>query len=111
MCKAVEKIPLGVRGRRWTLRDDNKGHYHGVVALSESPLYLCLSWRISAASPIHPVGIFLLDLSALLRDGYIRLEPSRVGKRATRIRIVREKDGRFYIQLNHDGPQMQLLVA
>ena len=32
---AVQSPPLGVRTRRWTLRNDNQCHHHGIVRLSE----------------------------------------------------------------------------
>jgi len=73
-CAAIQALPPGVPVRKWTLRDDNNSHHHGIVRLSESPLYLDLSWRRTAADRPQPVGTFRLDLVALHRSGCIRSE-------------------------------------
>ena len=106
--ETVQKIPLGAACRRWTLRADNNGHHHGVVQLSESPLYLELRWRRTAFDPVLPVGVFRLELPALLRDGFIRPETTRSPQSDARLRVVREADGRFFVQVNKDGPKMLL---
>jgi hypothetical protein len=108
VCMAVHSAPPGVRTRRWTLRDDNRCHHHGIVSLSESPLYLELSWRPTAANAAQRVGTFLLDLDALLRAGCILAQSS--DKRAdVRLRITRAEDGNFYIQATATGPRIQLV--
>ena len=37
LCELVLDMTAG-SPRRWTLREDNQSHYHGVVSLNESPL-------------------------------------------------------------------------
>jgi hypothetical protein len=86
------------------LRDDNAGNHHGVVRLSESPLYLILFWRKTAADEVHSVGVFRLDLPELLKDGYIRYEPVDLPGPDVRLRVVRTH-GHFYVQVNDDGPR------
>jgi len=104
-CTAVQALPTGVPLRRWTLRADNNSHHHGIVRLSESPLYLDLSWRATAADRPQPVGTFRLDLIALSKNGCIRSESAG----SVRLRIVRTEDGCFYVQAKSNGPR-ELLV-
>lgn len=106
-CTAVDSTPSGAHIRRWTLRDDNHGHHHGVVSLSKSPLYLDPSWRRTASDPLKKVGTFRLDLAELLPDGYIRYDPLGSSGPHVRLRIVRA-DGHFYVQVNDLGPRVLL---
>ena len=94
--------------RRWTLRADNNSHHHGVVSISESPLYLELSWRETAADPVKRVGTFRLNLPGLLQGGTIRWEPKDSSGPEVRLRIVRGDGGKFYTQVNQDGPRISL---
>jgi hypothetical protein len=108
-CKVLHgPPPPGSHVRNWTLRNDNHGHHHGVVSLSESPLYLHLSWRRTAANAPHRVGTFRLNLSQLLQGGYVRADPADSSGTDVRLRIVRADDGRFYVQANDDGPRRLL---
>ncbi len=104
---APGSAPAGARVRMWTLRRDNHAHHHGVVGLAESPLHLDLWWRPDAVSPPTHVGVFALDLPALLAAGLIRLEPGR-GSGIARLRIVMGDDSRFYVQARGDAPAMLL---
>jgi hypothetical protein len=108
LCMPVQLAPSGADIRRWTLRDDNHSHHHGVVNLSESPLYLELSWRETAADPVKWVGMFRLNLPGLLRGDYIRSEPANTYGPELRLRIIRASDGKFYVQVNQNGPRLQL---
>lgn len=105
---AFQYVPPGVAHRRWTLRDDNHGHHHGVVRLAECPLYLELHWRKSAQDLSLPVGVFRLNLGELLRGGYIRHEPVGTPSPRVRVRVVREGDGSFYVQARSDVPRFFL---
>lgn len=105
LCERIQTVPLGVKVRKWTLRDDNNSHYHSVVSLSDSPLYLELSWRLTAADPIQRVGLFRLNLPGLLQGGFIRHEPVDSLGSGIRFRIVRD-GGHFYVQVNQDGPRI-----
>lgn len=104
----VSRIPPGAKSRAWTLREDNESHFHNVVDLRESPLYLNLSWRPDSAGPVSHVGIFKLDLPGLLRSGFLRHEP--VGGHGTkvRLRIKHARSGNFLIQ-TQDGKAGQRL--
>ena len=110
LCVAVYAVPHGSRIRRWTLRDDNGSHHHGVVRLSESPLYLELSWRRNTTDPVQRVGTFRLNLANLLGGGYIRRDPAASSETDVRLRIVREDDGSFYVWANQRGPRIVLAV-
>jgi|GEM_PF-117437 len=108
LCKVVQDIPPGAAKCRWTLRADNHGHYHGRTSLSKSPLYLELHWRLTADDSVRRVGVFRLDLIGLLRDGYIRREPTDSNCSDVRLRIVRADNGCFYVQTNQHGPRLLL---
>jgi len=103
LCQRVETIPPGAKTRKWVLNDATNYHYHGVVRLEESPLYLQFSWRHSSNDQIQFVGVFELDLPGLLHYGYVRPEPKDSYGPGIRLRIVRARDGDFYIQVNQDG--------
>jgi hypothetical protein len=105
LCEVVQDIPRGAKRCRWTFRADNDGHYHRIVSLSKSPLYLKLHWRRTKTDAVKPVGVFRLDLDGLLREGYIRHEPKGSHGSEVRVRIVRHDDGSFYVQTNRDGPR------
>lgn len=68
LVRRIEQPPEGATVRTWTLRDDNDQHYHGTVSIADSPLHLRLRWRATAASAVHEVGLFWLDLRALLAE-------------------------------------------
>jgi hypothetical protein len=109
LCESVQGAPPGANIRRWTLRNDNHSHYHNVVNISESPLYLELSWRQTATDPVRRVGIFRLNLLGLLQSGYIRWEPVNSSGPEARLRIVRAVDGQFYVQVNQKGLRILLV--
>ena len=101
----MSHLPQGVKGTRFTLRDDNHQHYHRRVSLGITPLYLRLYWRASVSAPVHHIGIFRLDLPALLRDGYIRPERA-LNSTEVRIRLYRADDGYIYVQTRTDAPRL-----
>lgn len=100
--------PHGVRVRTWTFRDDNQQHYHGVVSAAESPLFLRLLWRATISSPAHEVGVFWLDLRALLAEDFVRPEVADGGDDRIRLRFVRGADRRIYIQWRAEQPALAI---
>jgi hypothetical protein len=108
LCTAVASVPNNVSSRAWTLRDDNHSHYHSVVRIAESPLYLTLHWRESQDTPVLPVGVFKLDLQGLLAGGYIREEPVGSAGSDVRLRIIRDPAGGFYIEAKQEGPRLRM---
>lgn len=108
LCEPVQTAPIGAKIKQWTLRVDNNSHHHGVVRIDESPLYLELSYRLTATSPVKRVGLFRLNLPGLLRDGYIRFEPANASGPELRLRIIRSVDGVFFIQVNQKSPSLQM---
>ena len=108
LCQAMTRVPPGVRVRSWTLRQDDHAHFHNMVSLRESPLYLELSWRPSVSGRARRVGLFKLNLAGLLQGQYIRHDPVGSDGVYLRLRVVRADDGLFYIQARGDGPRIQL---
>ena len=108
LCQRVEHAPAGVKMRRWVLNDTTNSNHYGVVRLGESPLYLHFSWRRSARDPIQFVGIFQLNLPGLLKKGYVRPEPKDSYGPVIRLRIAWARDGKFFVQVNQDGPKLLL---
>lgn len=106
LVQRVEAVPAGAVHRRWVIRDDNQQHHHGIVRLSESPLYVALWWKASARGREQQVGIYRLDLGALLERGYIRQEPEGVSGDIVRLRFVRGERGVVSIQTRADGPAL-----
>lgn len=109
LCEFVEDFPRGVKCRRWVLRAEYQGgHHHAKVHLSECPLYLELHWHLAADDQVRRVGVFRLDLTGLLRGGYVRRDPKESRDPNVRLRIVRDDDGNFYVQTNQLGPRFLL---
>ena len=110
ICEKVDKVPEGAAHRRWTLRTE-LGYHHGQVRLSESPLYLELSWRTTAGSPVHFVGIFRLDLHELLNKGYIQPNPidNPTGEYVS-INIVLNDNNQFSLQRNQNAEERLFLA-
>lgn len=105
LVERMSGLPAGVVPRCWTFRDDNHQHYHNVVRASESPLLLQLSWCASAASPIQIVGVFLLHLQLLLKEGFVRPEPEGGSGDEIRVRFCRH-DRVIYLQVRDDSPAL-----
>ncbi len=103
LCEPVQVAPAGAKVRKWILREDNNSHYHGVVRLDDSPIYLELFWRRTAESPVHRVGLFRLNLPGLLQGRFIRYEPADSSGPEVRLRIVRA-EGQFFVQARQEGP-------
>jgi hypothetical protein len=106
LCQRVDYAPAGAKVRKWVLNDATNSNYFGVVNVQETPFYLHFSWRRSARDPIQFVGIFRLDLPGLLQHRYVRPDPKDSYGPEIRLRIVRARDGSFYIQVNQDGPRL-----
>lgn len=104
LVEQLDRVPAGARMRTWTLRDDNQQHYHGTVSITESPLVLRLMWRLDAGSPVREVGLFRIDLRALLADDYVRAESEDESDDRIRLRFVRGDDRRIRIQVRGDMP-------
>ena len=106
--RRVEAPPPGTEAHQFTLRDDNRRHYHRPVRVAVSPYFVALAWRASASAPVHPLGTYRLDLPALLAAGYVR--PDRRGDESeVRVRFYRGDDGGIYLQPRLAAPA--LLVA
>lgn len=88
--------------RKWTGNDENGRHHHGAVALRNSPLEIRLRWKFTANGKPRPVGLFRLNLRALLAGGYLRPD----GNQEVRLRFVHDSNGCIYVQARRDGPRL-----
>jgi hypothetical protein len=111
LVQRVEEIPTDVHPRHWVIRDDNQQHYHGVVSLDESPLYLELYWKATAREREQLVGRYRLDLRQLLAHGYIRRETSGTDDSDVRLRFHRGDRGVIAIQIRDDAPALAIGVV
>jgi hypothetical protein len=105
--KRVDNIPPGAYVAAWNLNQRTRTDHHGAVPRSRTPLYLNLGVRKDAGPP-DPVGMYRLDLTALLRAGFIRTDPAgdpRSSMVRVRVAIVR---GRFCLQVNGDSQPLWL---
>jgi hypothetical protein len=109
LAERVEQVPSQSPARRWVLRDDNQRHHHGVVKLSESPLYVELLWKADARSQEQLVGRYRLNLPGLLAEDYVRYERADADGSPSdevRLRFYRGDRGVVYIQVRADGPAL-----
>lgn len=111
LAQRVEAVPAGAVHRRWVIRDDNLQQYHGIVRLSESPIYVELLWKPAVRGREQEVGIYRLDLAALFAVGYVRYEPDGVSGDTVRLRFVRGERGVVFIQSHADGPALAVGTA
>jgi hypothetical protein len=102
----VDSVPEHAPRRRWVLRDDNQRHCHGVVHISESPLHVELLWKADARSREQLVGLFRLNLPALVREGYARREREDAPGDEVRLRFARGDRGVIVIQVRADAPAL-----
>jgi len=105
LVETLNEVPAGLPYREWTIRDDNKHHYHNQVRLSESPLLIKLQWRATARDRVREVGCFRLNLPGLLARRLIREELSSRARGDVRVRFVCES-GRVYLQVRDGEPRL-----
>ena len=67
-------------------------------------MYLKLAWRPNKGAPAKHVGIFRLDLAALLKAGCIRYEPEGVVGDRFRVRVIMRPDNSFALQVRSGDP-------
>jgi len=108
LVERVDRVPDGTRSRRWVLRDDNQRHYHGVVRLAESPLYLELWWKADGRGREQHVGTYRLYLAALLENRCIRYENEGEPGDEVRLRFHRGDRSVVYIQTGDGAPALAI---
>ena len=115
LCELVQDTPPDEKLHIWKPRSNYRcaggSHWHAKVKLSERPYFLELYWRrsdVSSEQFSQPLGVFQLNLSGLLRNGYIRLDKTdEHGATCVRLRIFRaDNDGRFYLQTKEGKPKL-----
>jgi hypothetical protein len=102
----LESFPPGAKVRHWVIRDDNNQHYHGVVPLSETPLFVDLRWKPAANGPEQHVGNYRLRLPELLAGDFARFEREGEKGDGIRLRFVRGAGGAISIQSKSDRPAL-----
>jgi len=102
-CRVGQKS-LVPRTRHWVGNDEIYPYYHEAVPRTEDPLYLNLSWKKSADAPAEPVGLYRINIEALLSRGFIRAE----GTDKIRLRICHLEDGLLYIQVKSGEPALAI---
>ena len=108
LAQRVDQVPAGASHRRWVLRDDNERHYHAVVRVSDSPVYVELLWKANSRGREQEIGLFRLDLAALLAEGYIRFERESAPDDDLRLRFYRGDRGVVYIQSRAESPALAI---
>ena len=108
LVERLAAFPAGVRPRRWVLRDDNQQHYHGVVRLSDTPIYIEVWWKASASEPEQVVGRYRLHLAELLAADHIRFERENEVGDDVRLRFYRGAGGVVYLQSRGDRPGLPI---
>jgi hypothetical protein len=94
--------------RAWVINDVIDQRYHKIVRLSESPLYLQLSWRRDSASPVFQLGCFRFELDLLLQQHYVRKEGPGLRDHEIRLRLQRGADKIIYVQIKRDSPKLRV---
>ena len=97
-----EDVGVGHKFRRWTGNDRSNRHHHGVVPLREIPFHLRLMWKSGPGAKPRLVGLYHLNLNALLEAGYIR----RDGTASVRLRFAHQEYGLIYIQTKAGCPRL-----
>lgn len=110
LLQQIEVAPSNVRPKQFTLRDDNEQHYHRQMRITESPVYINLSWKATKNSQVYNLGIFRLDLKKLLAAGYIRLEKEGY-EDDVRVRFYRANNGMIYLQTKLGNPALAVTLA
>lgn len=93
------KLPdNAVTDRHWTLRDDNRQHFHGDIPLDQKSITLTLSWKETANDIPPEVGRYRLNLADLETAGFVRKSA-----RGFYLRFQRTDD-LIEIAINRKGP-------
>lgn len=108
LAERVETFPDKSVPARWTIRDDNRQHYHGIVSLSNTPFYIELRWKPTSDGPEQLVGRYRLRLPELLAGDFIRFEHEGVARDSVRLRFYRGADGVIFIQARTDRPALPI---
>lgn len=107
----LESFPADAKVARWIIRDDNNQHYHGVVRLSESPLWIELKWKQTSTGAEQLVGRYRLSLPELLAGDFVRFEREGETGDDIRLRFYRGSGGVVFIQSRGDRPGLPIGVV
>ena len=104
----VDAFPAGAKVARGVIRDDNHQHHHGIVSLSESPLFIELRWKPTRGGDEQLIGRYRLRLPELLAGDFVRFEREGEVGDGVRLRFYRESDGAVLIQSRKDRPGLRI---
>lgn len=106
LVRRISERELSGGATRWTGNEQIWRNHKGIVSLDKDPLHLTLCWKLGPGEPEHLVGYYLLQLGALLDQGYVRHERNRPG--AIRLRFYHGENDVVYIQANERGPALPI---
>lgn len=104
LAERLDSFSPNVRPHRWVLRDDNRQHVHGVIRLSEGPVYIELRWKSSVNGPEQLVGRYRLHLAELLAADHVRFEREGEAGDKVRLRFFRGEGGVVLIETRANRP-------
>jgi hypothetical protein len=90
------------------MRDDNHQHYHIVVSLSETPMFIDLRWKPTRDGAEQLVGRYRLRLPELLAGDFVRFEREKQPGDGVRLRFFRDSAGSVLIQSRKDRPRLKI---
>jgi hypothetical protein len=96
----VEEKAMPRRHRRWNGNDTSERQHHARVPVSETPMFLRLSWRRNRNSPAVHVANLKLDLPGLLAGRYVRKDGEG------HVRFFHDEDGCIWIQTKSGEPRL-----
>ena len=92
--------------REWNGNDERGARtHHGFVPDKDDPKDIALYWRSDEKAPRRFVGIYRLNLTALLNDGYIRND-TYDGKNGFRVKFVHADNDCIYLQKDSNSPRL-----
>ncbi len=98
-------------GRSWNGNDEKAGRtWHGFIPEGENPTDIKLQWQTNTAAPLRYIGTYRLNLTELLKAGYIKTK-SKGGKEGFEVECIHAHNDCIYIQTNKNSCSPRLAVG